>query len=231
MHALDNVIWNALSTRDAEFAESFQSARRFLPDVSPLAAFREPSLSGYSSLGGLLPVGGTVALFLAGPYEERAGWGLIAKAPLLQMLCEDGNGALSSSITSEVALEKLGAGDSEEMIALTALTKPGPFNNRTHELGTYLGIRRNGRLVAMAGERLKVPGYTEVSAVCTHPEHVGRGYARILMTELMRSIRERGERSFLHVREDNVGAIGLYEKLGFRRRARVHLAVLRKEPS
>jgi predicted GNAT family acetyltransferase len=147
------------------------------------------------------------------------------------MLCENGNGVLSSSITREVALEKLGAGDSEEMIALTALTKPGPFNNRTHELGTYLGIRCNGRLVAMAGERLKVPGYTEVSAVCTHPEHVGRGYARVLMTEVMRSICERGEKSFLHVREDNVGAIGLYEKLGFRRRARVHLAVLRKEPS
>jgi hypothetical protein len=94
MHALDNVIWNALSTRDAEFAESFHSARRFVPEVSPLAAFHEPSSSGYDSLGGLLPVGGTVSLFLADPYEERAGWSLIAKAPLLQMLCENGNGAL-----------------------------------------------------------------------------------------------------------------------------------------
>jgi predicted GNAT family acetyltransferase len=231
MHALDNVIWNALSTRDAEFAESAHCARRFVPEVSPLAAFREPSSSGYDSLGGLLPAGGTVALFLAEPYEERTGWGLIAKAPLLQMLCESGNGVLSSSITPEVELEKLGAADSDEMIALTALTKPGPFNRRTHELGTYLGIRRDGRLVAMAGERLKVPGYTEVSAVCTHPEHVGRGYARVLMTEVMKRIRERGEKSFLHVREDNVSAIGLYEKLGFRRRARVHLAVLRKEPA
>jgi predicted GNAT family acetyltransferase len=137
----------------------------------------------------------------------------------------------SSSVTSEVALEKLGAADSEEMLELTALTKPGPFDKRTHELGTYLGIRRDGQLVAMAGERLKVPGYTEVSAVCTHPEHVGRGYARVLMTEVMRSIRERWEKSFLHVREDNDHAIGLYEKLGFRRRARVHLAVLHKELS
>ena len=231
MHALDNVIWNALGTRDAEFAESSGSARRFAPEVSPLAAFREPSSSGYDSLSGLLPVGGTVALFLADPYEGQAGWSLIAKAPLLQMLCENGKGAPSSSITPEVALEQLGAADSEEMITLTALTKPGPFSKRTHELGTYLGIRRSGRLVAMAGERLKVPGYTEVSAVCTHPEHVGRGYARVLMTELMRSIRERGEQPFLHVRENNVGAIGLYEKLGFLRRARVHLAVLRKELS
>jgi predicted GNAT family acetyltransferase len=90
---------------------------------------------------------------------------------------------------------------SPEMIELTALTKPGPFDKRTHELGTYLGIFREKKLVAMAGERLKVPGYTEVSAVCTHPQHTGHGYARVLMCEVMRRIRERGETPFLHVRE------------------------------
>ena len=86
------------------------------------------------------------------------------------------------------------------MVELATLTKPGPFGSRTHELGTYMGIRREGKLVAMAGERLKVPGYTEVSAVCTHPEHTGKGYARVLMTEIMRGIRDRGEIPFLHVR-------------------------------
>jgi predicted GNAT family acetyltransferase len=116
------------------------------------------------------------------------------------------------------------------MIELTALTKPGPFGKRTHELGTYLGIRRDGKLVAMAGERLKVPGHTEVSAVCTHPDHTGHGYARILMSEVMRRIRVRGERPFLHVREDNVRAIALYERLGFEARVKLHLAVLRKDP-
>ena len=78
------------------------------------------------------------------------------------------------------------------MIELTALTKPGPFGTRTHELGLYVGIRDQGRLVAMAGERLKVPGYTEISAVCTHPDHVGKGYAAALMAEVMQRIRERG---------------------------------------
>jgi predicted GNAT family acetyltransferase len=87
------------------------------------------------------------------------------------------------------------------MIELTALTKPGPFSKRTHELGTYLGIRRDGKLVAMAGERLKVPGYTEVSAVCTHPEHTGHGYARILMAEVMRRILRARRNAVLHVRE------------------------------
>jgi predicted GNAT family acetyltransferase len=114
------------------------------------------------------------------------------------------------------------------MIELTALTKPGPFSTRTHELGTYLGIRDAGKLVAMAGERLKVPGFTEVSAVCTHPEHTGHGYARILMSEVMRRIRSRGEAPFLHVREDNVRAIALYERLGFAVRVVAYLAVLRK---
>jgi predicted GNAT family acetyltransferase len=95
-------------------------------------------------------------------------------------------------------------------------------------MGTYVGIRCDGKLVAMAGERLKVPGYTEVSAVCTHPDHTGKGYARLLMTEVMRGIRDRGEIPFLHVRGDNTRAIELYERLGFRTRTMPHLAVLRK---
>jgi predicted GNAT family acetyltransferase len=114
------------------------------------------------------------------------------------------------------------------MIELTTLTKPGPFGPRTHELGTYLGIRREGKLVAMAGERLKVPGYTEVSAVCTHPEYLGNGYAQALMSAVMRGIRERGETPFLHVRGDNDRAIKVYEKLGFRTRKQGHFAVIRK---
>jgi predicted GNAT family acetyltransferase len=114
------------------------------------------------------------------------------------------------------------------MVELASLTKPGPFGRRTHELGTYLGIRSEGKLVAMAGERLKVPGYTEVSAVCTHPEHTGKGYARVLMTEMMQCIRDRGETPFLHVRRDNRRAVELYERLGFRTRVTTHYAVLRK---
>ena len=115
------------------------------------------------------------------------------------------------------------------MIALTELTKPGPFGKRTHELGAYLGLREGGKLVAMAGERLKVPGHTEVSAVCTHPDRAGQGYAGILMTEVMKRIRGRGEVPFLHVRQDNVRAVEVYKRLGFRERKLGHFAVLRKE--
>ena len=146
---------------------------------------------------------------------------------MLQMVCENGSHPAASADAAP-AITELRPQDSPEMIELTALTKPGPFGSRTHEFGTYLGIRNAGRLVAMAGERLAVPGHTEVSAVCTHPEHAGKGYAGILMTEVMRRIRQRGEIPFLHVRQDNVRAVEIYKRLGFRERVLRHFAVLRK---
>jgi ribosomal protein S18 acetylase RimI-like enzyme len=227
MHPLDNIIWKALTTRQAEFAESFKQVRKFMPEVSPLAAFPEPTPEGYESLTGLVDTGATIGLFLDAPYQPQAGWSFLAGAPMPEMVYE-GDGVPSSS-ASDPEIVELSAADVPEMMALTALTKPGPFHKRTYELGTYLGIRREKKLVAMAGERLKVPGYTEVSAVCTHPEHTGHGYARILMIEVMQRILERGEAPLLHVRQDNVRAIQLYERLGFRLRVLLHFAVLRKD--
>jgi ribosomal protein S18 acetylase RimI-like enzyme len=232
MHPLDNIIWKALTTRQAEFGESCGQARRFMPEVTLLGAFPEPTPEGYESLAGLLAMRGTIGLFLDEPYQPRAGWEFVAGAPLLRMVYENGGVQVTQSPDkTDDAMVQLGDADSPEMMELTALTKPGPFGKRTHELGTYLGIRRERKLVAMAGERMKVPGWTEVSAVCTNPEHTGHGYARILMTELMRRIWSRGETPFLHVREDNVRAIELYQRLGYCRRARLHFAVLRKAAS
>jgi ribosomal protein S18 acetylase RimI-like enzyme len=229
MHPLDNVIWQALTTRQANFAESFLDARRFSSDVTSLGAFREPTDRGYESLAGLLSgSGGTVALFLESPYQTRPGWKLIADTPLLQMVWENRSIPVLSQPAFSSAIVELTPADSPEMVELAALTKPGPFGTRTHELGTYLGIRHEGKLVAMSGERLKVPGYTEVSAVCTHPEHTGKGYAGVLMREVMRRIRERGEVPFLHVRQDNLRAIELYNRVGITERKVFYLAVIRK---
>lgn len=225
MHPLDNVIWKALTTRQAHFAQVCRGARRFVPEVSPLSGFSEPSDEHYASLADLAGATGSLAVFLDSPYESREGWEYVVGAPLLQMVAEKPAPHVPSNGHH---LLELGAGDSREMLDLTARTKPGPFGPRTHELGLYLGIRQGEQLVAMAGERMKVPGYTEVSAVCTHPDHTGKGYARILMTEIMRRIRERGETPFLHVRQDNKKAIGLYELLGFETRKLLHFAVLRR---
>jgi ribosomal protein S18 acetylase RimI-like enzyme len=227
MHALDNVIWQALTTRQAQFAETLDGARRFFREVTLLAAFEEANERGYRSLAKLVNPGGTTAVFLDHAYKSRTGWEFVAGAPLLQMVSENGTGSAAQG-QNGIEIVELGLADSPAMMELTGLTKPGPFGTRTHELGDYVGVRENGKLVAMAGERLKVPGYTEVSAVCTHPEHTGKGYAAVLMMEIMRRIRKRGETPFLHVRQDNVRAVALYERLGFKARKLSHFAVLRK---
>jgi ribosomal protein S18 acetylase RimI-like enzyme len=226
MHQLENVIWNALTTRQTDFAESCDDARRFPREVTALCAFERPDQKGYDSLARLSGKDGTAAIFLDAPYEPRTGWEYIVGAPLLQMVCENGKSATTVSVSPQIV--QLGDQASPEMLELTALTKPGPFGPRTHELGYYVGIRADGKLVAMAGERLKVPGYTEVSAVCTHPDHLGKGYAATLMTEVMRCIRARGETPFLHVRADNARAIAIYERLGFRIKWEGYFAVLRR---
>lgn len=227
MHPLDNVVWTALTTRQANLAESFDQARRFAPEVSTIAGFLEPTPRGYDSLAALLSPGQTVNLALDAPYQPRPGWKLIFGTPMPQMVYE-GTSVPPSHSSSDPEIIELSAADVPEMMELTVLTKPGPFSKRTHEMGTYLGIRSHGKLIAMAGERMRVPGHTEVSAVCTHPDHTGHGYARILTTEVMRRILTRGETPFLHVREDNVRAIEIYHRLGFKRRVLLHLAVLRK---
>jgi ribosomal protein S18 acetylase RimI-like enzyme len=225
MHPLDNVIWQALTTRQSQFAEGSANARRFVREVSPLSGFEEPSEANYAALAALVGDGATTAVFLDQPFAQRPGWEFIVGAPLLQMVC-DKPAPLAAS--NGHAILELGSPESPEMLELTALTKPGPFGTRTHELGAYVGIRDGGRLAAMAGERLKVPGYTEISAVCTHPEHTGKSYARLLMSEIMDRIRARGETPFLHVRQDNTRAIAVYELLGFRARKLLHFAVLRR---
>jgi predicted GNAT family acetyltransferase len=226
MHPLDNVIWQALTTRQSHFAEACPGARRFIREISPLGAFEHEDSQGYKSLAKLLKPGETIGLFLDDAYEAQPGWNFVAGAPLWQMVCDNGFPVLPS--VGDIQITELGPKDSPQMIELTALTKPGPFDTRTHEFGTYLGIRLDGKLVAMAGERLKVPGNTEVSAVCTHPDYTGRGYAASLMTKVMQRITQRGEAPFLHVREDNVRAIEVYRRLGFRLRAGRHFAVIRR---
>ena len=225
MSILNNPIWAALTTKQAYLAEGDDLARRYPAEVTALAALREPTARAFESLA-RVSHGDVVALFCHDPITIPPDWKTIHTSNLVQMICETPK---ISPDPNTGLITELGAADSNEMIALTKLTNPGPFGKRTQELGLYLGIRQHGRLAAMAGERQRLLGYTEVSAVCTHPDFQGRGYARSLISALLPKIIARGETPTLHVREDNRGAIRVYERLGFKTRAVFPFFVLRYE--
>jgi ribosomal protein S18 acetylase RimI-like enzyme len=222
---LAKIIFEALATRQAGFSQTAGKARRFVPEIGPLAGFSEPADPDFDALAQLAS-GGPVAVFLGAPFQPRAGWKAVGGAPLVQMVWQ---GSDLPEADSRAAIVRLGAEDSADMLELTTMTKPGPFGPRTHELGSFFGIRLGCKLAAMAGERLKVDGYTEVSAVCTHPDHLGKGYAAALMRTVMRAILERGETPLLHSKADNGRAIALYERLCFRHREAGHFVVLERE--
>jgi ribosomal protein S18 acetylase RimI-like enzyme len=221
-HPLDRPIWEALRTTHAALAEGDELAKRYPPEISPLAALREQSPQAYASLGRLLAPDETAVLFLNEAPRVPEGWTLLREGGLEQRVCASPPEAPRSSPVFEALTVK----DVPEMLALAELTKPGPFRRRTIEFGGYIGIRDSGKLVAMSGQRTRPAGYTEISAVCTHPDARGRGYAEALIVSLARTIFARGETPFLGVRPDNERAKRVYERLGFKVRAVQRLAVV-----
>jgi GNAT superfamily N-acetyltransferase len=225
---LDNPIWNALEAQHAAFAERDGAARRYIAAIGPLAGIPDQSLEHYDSLKRLAGPGGLVVLFLVDPPALPSGWSLVRGGELTQMVCRIARLTERSTLSAGAALRRLGTADVSAMLELATLTEPGPFRERTIELGNFYGIFEGDRLLAMAGQRMRVPGFVEVSAVCTHPDARGRGYAGILMSEVMRDIFAEGATPFLHAFADNP-AVRLYEKLGFTHRRSFHLAVIKRE--
>lgn len=219
-HPLDRPIWTALTTRQAHLALEVGGIRRFPSAFAPFAATAEGTAESFARLAALVPEGEPIVLQQAAMIEPPPGLTLIRHAETVQMVARHVPEPASGL---EVAV--LGPGDAPAMLALAQLTKPGPFARRTHELGRFVGIRHEGQLVAMAGERMKAEAFTEISGVCTHPDHRGRGYAAVLMQHVARDILDRGETPFLHAFADNAGAIALYERLGFVTRWRPMLMV------
>jgi predicted GNAT family acetyltransferase len=223
---LDNPVWNALSTTHSSFAEGDARAKRYPVDVAPFGATLDQSAESYHSLAKLLGPEGTVAIPLAIMPVLPPGWKALRNIDSAQMVW-----SAQKAPPVEHSFEELNISQVDEMLTLVELTKPGPFSKRTPELGLYLGIREAGQFVAMAGERLKPHGYTEISAVCTHPDHRGRGYASSLVSILIQRITRRNEVPFLHVRTENVDAIRVYEKLGFKTRRIINIAIVKNEQS
>jgi len=206
---LDNVIWSALTGRQAAFAERSAGAARFQPDVAPFAGMAGgPGRWAWDDLAAAIGPGGLAVLFFVDD-EPPAGWQRLDRTGLVQMVASD-----AFTGAEDPAARLLGPADVPAMLDLVARAEPGPFRRRTIELGTYLGVFEGDALVAMAGERLRVPGFTEISAVCTDPAARGRGLASRLMRAVAAGIRSRGETPILHASALNTSAIRLYERLG-----------------
>lgn len=225
---LDNPIWNALEAEHRSLALGDRLARRYPPAIGPLSGMPDQSAESYAALRELAGSGGIVVLFLEGPPDPPAEWTMVRGGQLVQMICTRSNSHIQLP-SSAVPMRRLTSADVPSMVELATLTEPGPFRERTSELGLFLGIFEGERLLAMAGQRLHLPQFVEVSAVCTHPGARGRGYARALIEAVVVDIQKRGKVPILHSFADNYPAIRVYESLGFTVRRTFHLAVLKNE--
>jgi len=217
---LDNPVYASLSGPHAGMAEVCGRARRYPADVAPFLALpADVTDRDWQDAIELLPPATPVATLRA-PAGVPEQWSVIRTFEVVQMVGHDLVGADAPDAV------RLGPADVAEMDALVRQTNPGPFLRRTVELGDYYGVRRDGQLIAMAGERLHAPGWTEISAVCTAPGHRGQGIATRLIRALTAGIERRSERAFLHTGPSNTTAIALYEELGFRVRRRLTITVI-----
>lgn len=220
IHAgLDRPIWAALTTTQAQLGQGDELARRYHPEVAPFAAVASETPAAFQSLHRLLAPREQVALLSEEPVDPIAALHMSRVGTLHQMVATHHEAA---PIDDQDVIQ-LGRMDVDDMLELVQKTKPGPFGKRTYEMGKYIGIREHGRLIAMAGERMRLDGYVEISAVCVDENWRGHGLAGRLVQILRRGIEHRGDTAFLHVFGDNRSAIGLYERLGFELRRTYHL--------
>lgn len=221
-HPLDNPVWGALTGPQAGLGVTHGRFRRYQDGIGLFAAV-EDAAAGIEGLAEAMEAGSIHGIVAPHGFAVPSGTVLVEASAVPQMVAME-----LRPIDSSVHIRTLGAGDVPAMLELTRLTRPGPFLPRTIEMGRYAGIFDGARLVSMAGERMRLVGFTEVSAVCTHSDYRGCGYAKALISAIGRDIVERGERPFLHVRAGNSAAIATYEKLGFSIRREMIFTVVRR---
>ena len=222
-HPLDNVIWTAMATRQHEQSRGGALARRFRPEFARFAGMPALGEAGLAALASDLLAGEIVALFEASDFDPGPAFDVVDRKALLQMV-----GAVDGEPRAPERFRVMTPADVPRMTALVQLTAPGPWFERTAELGRFVGFEAQGQLVAMVGERLRVPGHTEISGVCCHPDWRGQGLPADLMRMVSQAIVARGETPFLHVLAENASALALYEKLGMRRRLASRLTILQR---
>lgn len=221
---LYNPVYNALLTGDAHLGSGTDLVKYFHEEVSPFVGFPTGYTNGFSELFKLLPAGRRILYATPEPVATPDNWELIAWIPGLQFVYQGTAMPSPPAITPE----PLNKSHIKEMIELVRLTKPGPFDSRTIEFGYYHGVFVKGKLAAMTGQRLHPGPYSEISAVCTHPDHLGKGFAAALITHQLRLILTKGQQPFLHVRGDNERAIGVYERLGLKVSREMHFYFMKR---
>ncbi len=222
-HILDRPAWNALATVHSAFAEGTPLAKRYAPSIVPFAAMRDDMVESIAAIMALPLTGETMALVEAAPIPALAGFDTIIDDTLVQMLAEKPFDRIEDS-----RIVKLGENDAADMLALATLTRPGPFTLRAQSLGTFWGIRIDGRLVAMGGQRMRQPGFAELSGLCVHPDMQGQGLGKLMLRFVAGEISAGGETVYLHAYKHNEGAVGLYRSLGFKIRSDMNFRVVKR---
>jgi predicted GNAT family acetyltransferase len=221
--ALDHPVWAALA-HAPQLAEGGDLARRYRRDVNLFAATRDDSPACLAALADLLRPGESAYLLQAAAVQVPPGLVVTRAAQGMQLLATD---PITPPAGTHTLLD-LGDADAADMLTLAQLTEPGPFLARTHTLGRFIGVRIAGQLVAMAGERMRFAGFTEISGVCTHPDARSLGLAKRLSATVAQRIQQRGEQAFLHAWASNHAAMGLYQSLGFTLRSVLQAVVLQR---
>lgn len=221
-HILDNPVYYALSTGNANLANGTEDIKYFSAEVSPFAGFKETTPDSFRQLFDLVPHS-VIAFESLTEIDIPLKWTALHSVPGLQLVYKGGIVQIDETNLVELADEHI-----PQMLELTKLTNPGPFASRTIDFGHYRGIFDGDKLVAMAGQRMNPLPYAEISAVCTHPDHTGKGYAKQLLQQQCNRIMSEGNIPFLHVKDDNERAIKVYESLGFEVRTKVYFYILKK---
>jgi predicted GNAT family acetyltransferase len=227
MLPLDNAVWTALTTKQAQHVQSSALARRFPPEMTLLGALAANTAMAFDSLAQLIQRD-AVTLYFTSPPQIPTGWEIVRAVELHQMV-QEAESPVSVSNDAAPEVIELTPADVPEMSVLYTATRPGrTLCSRIQKLGQFLGIREDGKLVAMGGLRLHLPGYREITTVATLPEHEGRGYATAIVRSLIERIRSRGDRPFLTVRSDNTRAVEIYHRLGFKERTLLYSRTIRR---
>jgi len=226
-HVLDNMIWNAITTGNISIADQKDNAGVYKENIAPFASVKEWNEINVNQLHSLIPPGRRIAMAYPENFHLHTDqWLILQQMDCYQMVYE--NPIAQFTTTASTLITRLNETHVPQMLELTALTKPGPFFEKTILFDNYFGIFQNGQLAAMAGQRMHPVPYMEVSAVCTHPDFRGKGYAKAIMLHVMKIILDNSFIPFLHVLAENTSAITLYESIGFIKRKRFYISAIKR---